>query len=159
MRKIILITLLSISTLGLSAQTNNRNQFADYVEWLQTRDSTLSNFVKDWLGVKYKLGGSSNRGIDCSQFNKRLYRDVYGLELKDVCYKQWAQTKRVVKDSLQVGDLLFFRSKNSPSGWHCGVYLGNKVFVHAANRYENVKLSSIDESKYVKTFRGAGRLN
>lgn len=157
MRKIIITTLLILTTTTLSAQT--KNQFADYVEWLQINNPTLGNFVKDWLGVKYRLGGRTKKGIDCSQFNKRLYKDVYGLELKDVCYKQWSQIKLVQRDSLKPGDLLYFRSRLSPSGWHCGVYLGNKIFVHAANRYENVKLSSIDEPKYIKSYRGGGRLN
>ena len=150
---------LLLTTTGVTAQTTMQNQFADYVEWLQTNNPTLGNFVKDWLGVKYRLGGSNRKGIDCSQFNKRLYKDVYGLELKDVCYKQWGQIKKVNKDSLTMGDVIYFRSKLSPSGWHCGVYLGNRIFVHAANRYENVKLSSIDEPKYVKSYRGGGRLN
>ena len=144
---------------GLVAQTVQRNQFADYVEWLQTNNPSLGNFINEWLGVRYRLGGSTKKGIDCSQFNKRLYKDVYDLDLKDVCYKQWEQITRVNKDSLKMGDLIYFRSRQSPSGWHCGVYIGNRIFVHAANRYENVKLSSIDEPKYVKSYRGGGRLN
>jgi lipoprotein Spr len=159
MRKIIFITMLMLISRGLVAQTVQRNQFADYVEWLQINNPPLGNFINNWLGVKYKLGGSTKKGIDCSQFNKRLYKDVYGLDLKDVCYQQWYQITRVTKDSLQMGDLIYFRSTQSPSGWHCGVYLGNRIFVHAANRYENVKLSSIDEPRYVKSYKGGGRLN
>lgn len=159
MRKIILITMLMLISRGLVAQTVQRNQFADYVEWLQTNNPSLGNFINEWLGVRYRLGGSTKKGIDCSQFNKRLYKDVYDLDLKDVCYKQWEQITRVNKDSLKMGDLIYFRSRQSPSGWHCGVYIGNRIFVHAANRYENVKLSSIDEPKYVKSYRGGGRLN
>ena len=91
MRKIILITMLTLISRGLVAQTVQRNQFADYVEWLQINNPPLGNFINNWLGVKYKLGGSTKKGIDCSQFNKRLYKDVYGLDLKDVCYQQWYQ--------------------------------------------------------------------
>ena len=151
--------MLMLISRGLVAQTVQRNQFADYVEWLQTNNPSLGNFINEWLGVRYRLGGSTKKGIDCSQFNKRLYKDVYDLDLKDVCYKQWEQITRVNKDSLKMGDLIYFRSRQSPSGWHCGVYIGNRIFVHAANRYENVKLSSIDEPKYVKSYRGGGRLN
>jgi len=100
----------------------------------------------------------TERGIDCSQFNKRLYADVYKLELQNVCYKQWEQTERIKLDSLQIGDLLFFRSSVSPSGWHCATYIGETLFVHAANRYEGVKISSINEPRYRKALRGAGRV-
>jgi lipoprotein Spr len=157
MRKIILITMLMLISRGLVAQTVQRNQFADYVEWLQTNNPTLGNFVDEWLGVKYKLGGNTKKGIDCSQFTKRLYWDVYNIQLQGVAYKQWIQTIRIKKDNLQVGDIVFFSSRQSPSGWHCGVYLGNRIFVHAANRNENVRLSNIDEPKYIKSYKGAGR--
>lgn len=160
MRKFLLfITLFLCVTVTSNAQKlPSKDDFKLYVDWLGTKDSTLVTFMKEWIGVRYKLGGKTKKGIDCSQFNKRLYRDVYGLNLENVCYKQWNQTKRIVKDSLQVGDLLFFRSKASPSGWHCGTYIGNRMFVHAANRYENVKLSCLDEPRYKKMYRGAGRL-
>ena len=111
-----------------------------------------------WIGKPYKLGGNSERGIDCSQFNKRLYKDVYNKVLGEVAYKQWAQTQRLKKDSLMVGDLIFFRSKASPSGWHTGTYIGNTYFIHAANRYEGVKISSLEEPKYKGAIRGYGRL-
>ena len=123
-----------------------------------TPDTVLNNFVYHWLGKPYKLGGRTEKGIDCSQFNKRLYTDVFKLNLENVCYRQWAQTNRVQKDSLKTGDLLFFRSKQSPSGWHCAVYLGETLFVHAANRYEGVKISSLNEPNYKRAYRGAGRL-
>lgn len=149
--------MLMLISRGLVAQTVQPNQFDYYLESLRTNDPTLGNFVYEWLGVKYKLGGNTKKGIDCSQFTKRLYQDVYGVQLQGVAYKQWSQTIRIKKDNLQVGDIVFFNSKQSPTGWHCGIYIGNRIFVHAANRYENVKLSNIDEPKYVKSYKGAGR--
>lgn len=169
---IILLTLLTISAFS-------QNQFSDYVNYQKslvdgdymyvivkgkteklpiTDTLKLDVFIRNWLGVKYKLGGSTKRGIDCSQFTKRLYQDVYGLELKDVAYKQWIQTKRVPKTGLIVGDIVFFNSRVSPSGWHCGIYIGNDRFVHAANKSEGVKISSLSEPKYKKSYKGAGRL-
>lgn len=122
----------------------------------QTKD--LSTFINEWMGVRYRLGGSTKRGIDCSQFTKKLYGEVYGVKLGNNCQQQWNQTKRVERDSLMVGDILFFRSKLSPSGWHCGLYLGNGNFVHAANKAEGVKISSLSEPRYDKHFKGAGRI-
>lgn len=123
-----------------------------------TPDTTLNNFIYHWLGKPYKLGGRTEKGIDCSQFNKRLYGDVYKLQLENVCYRQWDQTQRIQKDSLQIGDLVFFRSRQSPSGWHCGTYIGETLFVHAANKYEGVKVSSLLEPNYKKAYKGAGRI-
>lgn len=123
-----------------------------------TADTTLNNFIYHWLGKPYKLGGRTEKGIDCSQFNKRLYNDVYKIQLENVCYRQWEQTQRIKKDSLQRGDLVFFRSRQSPSGWHCGTYLGGTLFVHAANKFEGVKVSSLLEPNYKNAYKGAGRI-
>jgi lipoprotein Spr len=153
---IILLLLLTISAFS-------QNQFSDYVNHKKTIEQTqltpLSSFVMSWYGVKYKLGGSTKKGIDCSQFTKKLYWEVYGRKLGDNCQKQWNQTKRVLKDSLKVGDIVFFRSTQSPSGWHCGLYLGNSTFAHAANRSEGVKISSLFEPRYLRGYKGAGRLD
>ncbi len=119
----------------------------------------LSTFVMGWYGVKYRLGGSTRRGIDCSQFTKKLYWEVYGKKLGNNCAEQWRQTKRIVKDSLITGDIVFFRSRQSPSGWHCGLYLGNGTFAHAANKKEGVKISSLSEPRYLKSYKGSGRLD
>lgn len=123
-----------------------------------TTDTTLNQFIKKWIGKPYKFGGNTERGIDCSQFSKRLYKDVYNIELGGVCWRQWNQTKRIKRDSLKTGDILFFNSRISPSGWHCGVYLSNNKFVHAASRKEGVKISSLSEPRYNRSYKGAGRI-
>ena len=139
-----------------------QNQVSDYVQYLkenQPKNTPLHSFVMEWYGVKYRLGGSTKRGIDCSQFTKKLYWEVYGRRIGDNCEEQWNQTKRVKKTDLQVGDIVFFRSRQSPSGWHCGLYLGEDTFVHAANKKEGVKISSLFEPRYLHSYKGAGRLN
>jgi len=161
MKQIIITTILVILSITSTSQVKNK-----YTEFklpaisdeILTSDSILNKFMLYWIGKPYKLGGNSERGIDCSQFNKRLYKDVYNKVLGEVAYKQWEQTQRLKKDSLMVGDLVFFRSKASPSGWHTGVFIGNSYFIHAANKYEGIKISSIEEPRYKQMIRGYGRL-
>jgi cell wall-associated NlpC family hydrolase len=155
MKQILFITILVFLGLTSMAQTNKATGgFEDVL----TTDTILNKFMLHWIGKPYKLGGKTEKGIDCSQFNKRLYKDVYNKDLENVAYKQWNQTQRVKKDSLQIGDLVFFRSRQSPSGWHTGVFIGNTYFIHAANRYEGVKISSLLEPRYKNAYRGAGKL-
>jgi lipoprotein Spr len=154
--KFIMILVLLLPILSYS-QTKRELPALDSLPYL-TADTALNSFMLHWIGKPYKLGGKTERGIDCSQFNKRLYNDVYKLQLENVCYKQYNQTERIKKDSLEVGDLLFFRSRQSPSGWHCATYIGETMFVHAANKYEGVKISSLNEPNYKKAYKGAGRL-
>ena len=153
---IMLLTMMSITSLY------SQNQFSDYVQYLKNETPNLKplgSFVMDWYGAKYQLGGNTKNGIDCSQFAKKLYWDVYGKKLNNTCAEQWKQTTRIKKDSLTVGDIVFFRSTQSPSGWHCGVYLGKDTFVHAANKKEGVKISSLSEPRYLSSYKGAGRLD
>jgi lipoprotein Spr len=155
MKQIIIIVILVMLGTTLMAQTKKATGgFEDVL----TTDTILNKFMEHWIGKPYKLGGKTEKGIDCSQFNKRLYKDVYNKELQNVAYKQWEQTERIKKDSLQIGDLVFFRSRVSPSGWHTGVYIGNTYFIHAANRYEGVKISTLNEPRYKVSIRGYGRL-
>jgi lipoprotein Spr len=149
------MTLTVMSSMG-------QNQIRDYVDYNKHNPlklTPLPTFVMGWYGVKYKLGGSTKKGIDCSQYTKKLYWDVYGRKLGNNCAEQWKETKRVIKDSLTTGDIVFFRSTISPSGWHCGLYLGNGTFAHAANRKEGVKISSLSEPRYLRDYKGAGRLD
>jgi lipoprotein Spr len=157
MGKFILNTIIAL-LVSISVHSQTRELPAlDSLPYL-TNDTVLNNFMLHWIGKPYKLGGKTERGIDCSQFNKRLYADVYKLNIENVCYKQYNQTERIKKDSLEIGDLLFFRSRQSPSGWHCATYIGETMFVHAANKYEGVKVSSLLEPRYKKAYKGAGRL-
>ena len=161
-KKLKKIILLGTTLTLLTTMSFGQNQFADYLNYLENNTPNLkplASFVMEWYGVKYRLGGSTKRGIDCSQFTKKLYWEVYGLKLGKNCAEQWNQTKRIKKDSLKVGDIVFFRSRQSPSGWHCGLYLGNDSFAHAANKKEGVKISSLFEPRYLRSYKGAGRLN
>jgi cell wall-associated NlpC family hydrolase len=157
-KKITLIVVMVLSITSSMAQ----NQFSDYVTYLKNNTSNLKpleSFVMEWYGVRYKLGGSTKKGIDCSQYTKKLYWEVYGKKLGNNCAEQWKQTTRIEKVNLVVGDIVFFRSKESPSGWHCGLYLGKDTFSHAANKKEGVKISSLSEPRYLRSYKGAGRLN
>ena len=154
MKRIVILWMCMLWAHYVNAQTQYENGFNDVI----TSDSTLNNFMSHWMRKPYKLGGSTEAGIDCSQFTKRLYMDVYGKQLANIAYKQWNQTERIKKDSLQLGDLVFFRSRQSPSGWHCGLYLGNTYFIHASNKIEGVKISSLNEPRYKRAYKGAGRL-
>ena len=123
-----------------------------------TDNEKLNNFIQEWLKVPYKFGGKTKKGIDCSKLTQKIYSEVYGELIPGVSWKQWEFTDRIVKDSLQTGDLVFFNSRRSQSGWHVGLYLKDGLFFHAANRKDDVKISNLNEEYYLKTYKGAGRL-
>jgi cell wall-associated NlpC family hydrolase len=118
----------------------------------------VETFIEEWWNVPYVYGGTTKRGIDCSAFTQRFYREIFNKKIPRTARSQYRAMKPVEKDSIQTGDLVFFSSKLSPSGWHVGVYLQNDSFVHAANRKEDIKISNLSEPSYQKSYKGARRL-
>ncbi len=124
---------------------------------LKNVDSTLYHFVTEWSGVKYVFGGITKAGVDCSGFTYNLYEKVYNFILPRRAKDQYKKAKKVQKDSLILGDLVFFRT-SSRTGWHVGVYLMDGYFIHSANRKSGVKINSIFEPYYSRTYLSGGRI-
>ena len=117
--------------------------------------SNISKFVNKWIGLPYRFGGETEKGIDCSAFVQRLYKDVFGLLIPRTCNSQFKSCIKIDFKEINIGDILFFNSKVSPSGWHCGVYIGNDEFIHAANYKSGVKISCL--FSYSHLLKGVGR--
>ena len=117
----------------------------------------LKNFINSWMGVRYVFGGDSKKGIDCSAFVRRLYKSVYDVSLPRTCIYQYQIVKKVKKECLELGDLIFFRTKRG-SGWHVGVFLGDDKFVHASGKGRNVMISNLNDSFYKRIYLSGGRI-
>ena len=125
---------------------------------IEPLEEKIEIFIKEWWNVPYHYGGTTKRGIDCSAFTQRFYKEIFDKKIPRTARSQFYAMNEVDKDSLQTGDLVFFSSKISPSGWHVGIYLQQDSFVHAANRKDDIKISSLSEPAYQKSFKGARRL-
>ncbi len=111
----------------------------------------IMSFYSEWKGIKYKWGGDSKKGIDCSAFTRRVYRSVFnGYELPRVSYDQINVGERIKKSELKPGDLVYFRPNNN--GSHITIYVGNSLFMHASSS-KGVILSSMDNAYWVKYFK------
>lgn len=120
-------------------------------------DSLTNSFFEEWKNVPYRFGGNNKNGIDCSKFAKKYYEQVYGLDIPSTCVRQFASGIEVLLSELKVGDLVYFTSKVSPSGWHCGVYIGNDQFMHAANYRDGIKISCLEDPMYKRLLKGFRR--
>jgi probable lipoprotein NlpC len=116
------------------------------------QESTIMAFVNYWIGVPYRYGGTDMKGIDCSGFTQRFYKEVFLKDIPRTAKTQFRALTKITKDCLQPGDLIFFSSKGSPSGWHVGVYLQDNSFIHAANKRLGVVISKLDN--YSQTIIG-----
>jgi lipoprotein Spr len=118
----------------------------------------LLRFLEDWVGVKYRLGGDSKAGIDCSALTRRIMRDVYSLTVGRVIPDQFKAGIEISKSELQMGDLIFFKISNRrPGPTHVGFYLGNNRFIHASIK-KGVTIENLEKPYYQTYYRSAVRL-
>ena len=129
---------------------------------LTTADNLLLyDASSGWLGVKYRNGGNTKKGVDCSGLVSILYRQVYGIALERnsaaILQKNCVPVNR---NNLREGDLVFFRTLGSAQSrvpTHVGIYLKNGKFIHASTS-NGVIVSSLSEPYYVRTWITGGRV-
>ena len=122
----------------------------------QLTNTELYHFIDDWYGTKYKYGGMSKVGVDCSGFCNILYSQIYKKQLPRSTKEISKEINKVPKDKLQEGHLLFFNISGK-SNSHVGVYLHNNYFVHASTS-KGVIISHLENAYYKKAFSKGGGL-
>lgn len=119
--------------------------------------SSLSEHQHQWKGTRYRLGGTSRSGVDCSGFMQLTFRDLFGINLPRTTSEQAKEGRKVAKSELQTGDLVFFKTGRGPNGKHVGVYVKNGLFLHASTK-GGVIYSDINSPYWTKTFWQGRRL-
>lgn len=120
-----------------------------------TTNTKLYQFVYEWLGTPYRLGGDSKRGIDCSKFSLAVYENVFNTTIGYNSRNQYSNVTPVRKNDLQPGDLVFFKIR-SRSITHVGVYLGDDKFAHASSS-KGVMVSNLNEAYWKRYYYNGGR--
>lgn len=44
-------------------------------------NQAFTDFYNEWKNVKYRLGGNSKRGIDCSAFTQRAFKEKFDVKI------------------------------------------------------------------------------
>lgn len=133
-----------------------------FAEMIEEEPQELSNlrlyrFIDDWYGVRYKYGGTSIRGIDCSAFSQKVYNQIFCSTLRRTSRGQYKHCKRIrhYEDAVE-GDLVFFRIHRTRIS-HVGIYLANGYFVHAS-RSKGVVISNLADRYWKRRYAGCGRM-
>ncbi len=101
----------------------------------------LEQHYREWRGVRYQLGGTTKRGVDCSAFVQEVFRARLGVVLPRTTALQSRSGVAVRRDALQRGDLVFFKTGRRTR--HVGIYLEAGRFLHASTS-RGVTISSLD---------------
>jgi len=114
----------------------------------------LLKLIDEWFGTRYRLGGSTKAGIDCSALMQVFFTALYGVALPRTAKEQYKFTKKISRTELKEGDLVFFNTTGGIS--HVGMYLQNNKFVHASS--SGVTISDLFEDYWMRRFIGVGRV-
>lgn len=114
----------------------------------------LYGAINDWWATRYRYGGTSKNGIDCSAYTGSILKEAYGVIVPRMARDQYAACEKITRENLQEGDLVFFNTRGGIS--HVGLYLGNGFFTHSSV-HSGVTISSLNESYYSKKYIGGGR--
>jgi lipoprotein Spr len=121
----------------------------------QVQNAVLLEVIDEWYGTKYRLGGSTKDGIDCSAFVQVVFSKLFQIPMPRTAKEQFETTRPVASTDLKEGDLVFFNTTGNGVS-HVGIYLQNNKFVHAATS-GGVMISDLAESYWQKRFLSAGR--
>ncbi|MBI4946712.1 MAG: C40 family peptidase [Bacteroidetes bacterium] len=146
------------ATGGSSSKNNIEDKYSHLlgVNKENISDRKLYAFIDDWYGTPYQYGGKTKKGIDCSGFTILLYKEVFGKELCGTSSSLYNQCKKISKEELKEGDLVFFKIESKDIS-HIGIYLQNNKFVHASTK-AGIIVNDLNEVYYKKYFAGGGRM-
>ena len=118
-------------------------------------NKNFSKFYKEWKGVKYKFGGNSKRGIDCSAFIQKAYKKTLNIKIPRTTLQQSKKGKSIRKSQLKLGDLVFF--KTGRNSRHVGIYMEDGKFMHASTK-KGVTISRLDNIYFNKHYWKSQRI-
>ena len=111
------------------------------------------------IGTRYRFGGTSEAGFDCSGFIGYLFREEAGMQLPRSTREMInVKAPLVARNKLKPGDLLFFSTNGRGRVSHAGIYLGDDQFIHSSSRRSGgVRIDNLGDTYWSKTFIEAKR--
>ena len=117
--------------------------------------SAIVGMALDQQGIRYKWGGTSPRGFDCSGLTTYVFAK-HGIRIPRTSREQSKFGTYVSKKDLQAGDLIFYRTSRSRRVNHVALYIGDGKFIHASSSKHRVVVQ--DMNAYRSPFAGARRI-
>ena len=160
MKKIIVLLVMTFPFLLMAQETPVKAVAGETIKVPCERIDSIIAFSKTKLGCKYKYAGSGPDVFDCSGFVMFVYGH-FGVELPHGSSSQYLLGRKVKRQDIRPGDLLFFtRSKGVG---HAAMVtnvdsMGRVTFIHASTYRTGVKFDRLESEHYANTFAGARRI-
>lgn len=109
-----------------------------------------------WQNTPYRLGGTSVSGADCSGFIQSVFKEHFDTQIPRTTTAQLESGRKIPRNELKAGDILFFKTGRGPHGLHTGIYVEKDEFIHLSTN-GGVKRVSFNSTYWRPKFIGARR--
>lgn len=119
------------------------------------RAMAVLDYAKKFTGIKYRSGGESPAGFDCSGYVRYVFKN-FGIDPVHTAAGQYNAGTVINKEELRAGDLVFFNTGGNGIN-HSGIYIGENQFIHSSSS-KGIKVDSLSDSYWSPRYRGASRI-
>ncbi|MDE6782870.1 MAG: C40 family peptidase [Paramuribaculum sp.] len=119
--------------------------------------SALLTEANSWLGTPYKYGGNTRDGVDCSGFVLQVYLRALDISLPRTSAQQQEFSRKIRRDEMKPGDLMFFSVREGGNVGHVGIYIGDDKMIHASSKV-GVVVASVTTDYFKRNYLGSGRI-
>lgn len=120
----------------------------------------LINAASEYEGVRYKGGGTTKQGMDCSGLVSTVFK-TYDISLPRSSFEMAKVGKKISQKEVQKGDLIFFKTNGRNVINHVGLVTevndDEIIFIHSSVQ-RGVIYSSTKEPYYKKNFAQVNRV-
>ncbi|RPD98358.1 peptidoglycan endopeptidase [Candidatus Pantoea deserta] len=130
------------------------------LRYQKARETAMTKLMGQ-LGKPYQWGGSSpHTGFDCSGLVWYAYKDLVKFRIPRTANEMYhlRDAAPIKRESLEKGDLVFFRINGRGTADHVGVYLGNGKFIQSPRTGKDIQISALSEDYWQRHYIGARRM-
>ena len=117
----------------------------------------VSNIALKMVGQPYVWSGAGPGGFDCSGFVQWVYAQA-GIKTMPRLIEEQMTLGAKVDGPILPGDMVIFVNTYRSGISHTGIYLGNNLFVHAADEAQGVTVSNMKDDYWGPRFLRAVRV-
>jgi len=119
----------------------------------QDKREKIVRTAERYVGIKYKYGGATPFGFDCSGFVQFVYKK-HGLDIPRGTDDQYSAGRKIGIGEVRPGDLVFFRINGSGIS-HVGIYAGENKFIHSPSSGKKISYADIESPYWKEKYAGA----
>lgn len=159
----LVIVSLSLVISSASATLQPRPMFIESLKEPAISD-VIDNVIDrahELLGTPYKWGGTSvEQGFDCSSFLVYLFKTQANIQIpRTTMAMHRSKAVTIQRGALKPGDAVFFKGNGRGQVSHVGLYIGEGKFIHSPRTGKNIRIDSLSNSYWNKSYTTAKRFH